>query len=210
MHTGKLNELPCDKANIPEQLKQGPKEEDLAIRCLMKLCWSSVQKFVRGYRGNEQDGEDIFMEALTEVVRQVKSGEFRGEAAITTFLISVSKNMWLSRLRKWGREVYPSEEDSEGEKWTPSQVATFVAEPDNADKLEQIAQFLEVSLGQACKEILLLDMEKYRTKEIVELLEGFSNPASIDNKRSQCRKKLKRKLATEKGLRQWLEELIDK
>lgn len=197
------------KAEIPQSILQGGKSEEVAIQCLMQLCWKSVTRFVNRKGGTYQDGEDIFMEGLTEVITQLKLGKFRGEAAITTYLISVCKKMWYNRLRKLKREVYESE-DEEGVRTTSlSRVATYLNEPDNQDKVAQISQFLETSLGSTCKEILLLEMERYKTKEILELLDGYSNPASIDNKRSQCRKKLRKKLADFPSLQEWLDELIE-
>lgn len=199
---------PCNKAEIPGQIRAGGIQENEAIACLMKLSWEKVIKFVRSKGGSLQDGEDIFMEAISTVVIHVKSGRYREDANIETYLISVARNMWLNRLRKVKREVSLNTNQEEGGVEISTNIQ-FLTDPENRDKVSHIKKFLENVLGENCKKIILLDMEKYRTKEMVNILEDYNNPASIDNKRAQCRKKLKRALKEQSGIRIWFRELSE-
>ena len=43
-------------------------------------------------QGSQQDGEDVFQEALIAFINLVKSGKFRGEASLQTTFVAISRN----------------------------------------------------------------------------------------------------------------------
>ncbi len=197
------------KGEISAKIREGGVAENEAIEFLLKYIGGRVAQFVSRRGGSLEDAEDICMEGLTTVILDVKSGKFRGEAAITTYLVSVCKNMWLNKLRKLKREVYLKPDQTEIMDIELSMATVFVSDPENKDKLAHIATFLAHVLGENCKKIIMLDMEKYKTKEIVNMIDDYNNPASIDNKRAQCRSKLKRELSKNEEIRLWFQEISD-
>lgn len=83
-------------ADLLRQLKN---EENAAFARLYENCFTSVAKYVRRNSGNEQDAEDIFQEAVIILLNKLKQPDFFLTASIKTYLLSISKNLWLKKLR---------------------------------------------------------------------------------------------------------------
>lgn len=82
--------------NLLNQLK---KEENAAFDRLYESCFPSVAKYVIQNSGSEQDSEDIFQEAVIVLLTRIRQPKFILIASLKTYLFSISKNLWLKKLR---------------------------------------------------------------------------------------------------------------
>lgn len=145
--------------------------------------------------GNKDDGADIFQEAVLVLIEKVKTGQFRGDSSIKTFLAAIARNLWLHELRTRSRRnnrevIYMTGEDKNEEP------ETFFWDHENTNALIRLLE----QVGDPCKKILTGFY--YEEKTMKELLSEFSyeNEQVLRNRKSRCMKKLKEILLTDEYL----------
>src|SRR4249919_570238 len=79
---------------------------DAAIKYLYRNNYLLTAAYIRQNNGSEQDAEDIFQEVILVFIEIVKQDKFRGESSISTFLYSITRNIWLNELKKKDRSRY--------------------------------------------------------------------------------------------------------
>lgn len=153
--------------------------------------------------GNRDDGADIFQEAVLVLIDKVKTGQFRGESSIKTFLFAIARNLWLHELRTTSRrsnreKMYMSSEEKMEERPYP------LLEQGNISALEKVME----QVGDRCKKILT--GVYYEDKSMRELLEEFDyeNEQVLRNRKSRCMKKLKELITTDTVLLRTLKSLL--
>src|SRR6185436_11226786 len=92
-------------------LSQLIKEDNAAFERLHKDCFPIVAKYVKQNSGSRQDAEDIFQEAIIVLLNNIRHPGFQLTASLKTYLFSISKNLWLKKLRA-GRPVTIADEYS--------------------------------------------------------------------------------------------------
>lgn len=55
-----------------------------------------IAHYVKQNKGNEEDAQDIFQEAIIVLVGKVKKPDFILTATLSTYLFAISKNIWLN------------------------------------------------------------------------------------------------------------------
>lgn len=68
------------------------------VRSLYENYFEGVIAHVCMNGGNRDDGADIFQEAVLVLIDNVKTGQFRGDSSIKTFLFAIARNLWLHEL----------------------------------------------------------------------------------------------------------------
>jgi len=152
--------------------------------------------------GNREDGSDIFQDAVLILIEKVKSGQFKGNSSIKTFLSAIARNLWLFELRTRSRRknretLYTNLEDT-----TTGTEEVFFSNKQHLD-LEII--FNEI--GETCKKILTgFYYEEKSMKEILTEVD-YENEQVLRNKKSKCMKKLKELIQNNNSLIQNLTPL---
>jgi RNA polymerase sigma factor (sigma-70 family) len=167
-------------AEIIRGIANGGKAEDQSFRSLYQQYFRMIEDFVLKNNGNSEDGKNIFHDAIINLYEQVKSGKYQPTAKLSTYLYSVSRNLWFNELKKKKREFAFRE--------TQSIIETDDI-PSNRtienDKRTFINQLLDKLKGD-CKQVLLYAIfEKMSMKEIYEKM-GFQNEQVARNKKSKC------------------------
>ncbi len=81
-------------------LIQGIRKQDSTIlQYIYRKYYPSVEHLILKNRGDKQDARDIFQEAIIIVYRKSLDPEFLLESSLKTYLISISKYLWLKDLR---------------------------------------------------------------------------------------------------------------
>jgi RNA polymerase sigma factor (sigma-70 family) len=159
------------------------------VRYLYQRYFDSIVAHVSAHGGSNEDGADIFQESLLVMIDKVRSGLFRGESAVGTFLVGIAKNKWLhesrTRTRRKNREtIYSGSADQE-----------IVLTP-GLKQEEAVHGFEKLmrELGDVCRK--LLTGFYYEDKSMRELLAEFDyeNEQVLRNKKSKCMKRLKEML----------------
>ena len=152
------------------------------IRQLYLNYYSLLSQYILKNGGNAADAEDIFQDVIIAFVNMVRSGKFRGESAIQTFLYSLNRNIWLNELRRKMREE---------KREIHYEALLAKAQPDIHVALEyqqstkQLMTLIE-QLGTVCKKILLMFYyDNHSIKQILATLD-YENEQLVRNKKSKC------------------------
>lgn len=189
-------------AEIVGNILLGGKAEDSSLKFLYKQHFAAVIKLVTTNKGTHEEAKDLFHDALTAFYEQVKSGKFKGESGIGTYLYAIARNMWLNKLkRNTYRTAYEKTLADEGEPLEPHAHDALVAH----EKANTVLQVLTL-IGDECKKILLLAIyESLPMDEIAEQM-GFKNAQNARNKKLKCSNRLKELLEEKPQIRQMLSE----
>ncbi len=86
-------------AELVADLRQTVKIND-AIKFLYKDYYSLLENYIINNNGNKDDAADIIQETIIAFIEIVEANKFRGESSVKSFLFSITRNMWLTELRK--------------------------------------------------------------------------------------------------------------
>jgi RNA polymerase sigma factor (sigma-70 family) len=176
-----------DEISNDQRILAGIFSNDLnaIIHQLYKQYSGMVIAYIITNQGSQQDGEDVFQEALIAFINLVKSGKFRGEASLQTTFVSISRNIWLNEQKK--RKSL----DTRGKLFENARQP----EADPASQLlqrEVSEQFLNLMsrLGESCKSLLtMVYYENLSNKDILERTH-YESEQVIRNKKYKCMKEL--------------------
>lgn len=170
-------------------IKSG-KDLDKALDFIYRNYFRMLQTIILNNSGNEEDAQDIIQEALVAFLDMVRNDRYRAEASVKSMLYTVTRNLWLTELRRRGsaekRDVYFGGQKDNIEKDVTDQIAY-------REGLKLVAEVFE-SLGETCKKILtLFYFENYSMKEILEEV-NYENEQVLRNKKYKCQKELIRQV----------------
>jgi RNA polymerase sigma factor (sigma-70 family) len=192
-------------AELTEALKDR-RNMDRAVRILYQEHAAVTRSFIMGRGGSEQDADDIFQETVISFIDTVQKGKFRSESSIRTFLISISKNLWMNEMRKRSRadnrdKVFEIGRDQED---------AGVGEAIGDRELKQELQKMLDGLGDACRKILtLFYYENLSMKEMVTHLH-YENEQVVRNKKYKCLQQLTGMLKENPVAARQITELINR
>ncbi len=159
-------------------------KEDSALAFLYKKVLPKIKHYILGNSGNEDEAFDIFQDAMLVFYKQVKMDKFKEEYEIAGFIYSVSRNLWINRVKQKNRSVS-----------MPEGMAVEAPEPGLLDGMitkerEEYIMKLLSELGERCKELLLYSIyHKFSMKEICEKM-GFSTEDAAKTRNYKCKQKL--------------------
>lgn len=175
------------QVDLIEALKQP--DIDAPVRQLYDHYFEGIVAQICVNGGTREDGSDIFQDAVLVLIEKVKSGTFRGESSIKTFLSAIARNLWLYELRTRDRR-------KKREKFfvdSGDTVATASFPLHESGTQEQLVDLFK-DIGDACKKILTGFY--YEKKSMRKMMEEFDyeNEQVLRNKKSKCMKKLKEEI----------------
>ncbi len=177
-----------------DQIISGLGGTDLAVpvKALYDMFYKDIVEFVQIKGGSEEDGADIFQEAIVILIDEIREGNFRGASKLKTFLYGISRNLWLMELRTRERRKKREENYMYAE--------PLVVEAKIPDKEMGALEILFGKVGDVCKKILL--GVYYENKSMKLLLKefDFKNEQVLRNRKNLCMKKLKELLSTDEAL----------
>lgn len=135
--------------------------------------------YVKTHQGNEQDGEDIFQDAVVIFDRKIRAGQFEGKSSLRTFFISIVKFHWIGHRRKYGTPAEPNPKRDEPDDENPE---ILIMDKERANAIEQVLE----QIGERCKEILKLYKLALSMAEIAQRL-GISSPEQAKRDAYRCR-----------------------
>jgi RNA polymerase sigma factor (sigma-70 family) len=164
-----------------------------AIRFMYDGYYRYLENYVLQNSGNGDDAADIIQETFLVFIKIVEENKYRQESGVKSFLYSIVKNLWITELRKRKsmgirNEIFENTKESV----SPDISYNLVKHESN-----QLIMELFQSLGEKCKNILLLFYyENLPMKEIMEK-EDFSSEQVLRNKKHKCLKSLIEKVQSD-------------
>ena len=147
--------------------------------------------------GDPEEASDALQDALISVYR--RAGQFRGDAAVTTWLHRIVVNASLDRLRRRAVRPWvplPEESGESGDRATLTDRAALVDPRDALDAREtaiEISAALEELPPDQRTAIILVDLEGWSVEEAAAIMECPTG--TIKSRCSRGRAKLARRLA---------------
>lgn len=143
-----------------------------------------VKKMVLKNNGSKQDAEDIYQEALIILFRKVQEGNFVLSSSLNTYLYSVCRYLWSDTLKKQNKKI----EFEKVESFIPDEE---IEKDNHKESQYRIAEKAFQSVGEKCKELLVLFYHKNQGfKQIAKDL-GFASENVAKNQKYRCLEKAK-------------------
>lgn len=177
-----------------EDLISGLDRTDLSVpvKALYEMFFRDIVEFVQIKGGSEEDGADIFQEAIVILIEEIREGKFRGDSKIKTFLYGIARNLWLMELRTKERRKKREENYMYAE--------PLVEEAKISGRESGALEKLFSEIGDVCKKILIGFY--YDNKSMKMLLNefDFKNEQVLRNRKNLCMKKLKELISSNPAL----------
>lgn len=169
------------------------KEINGAIQYLYSTHYRYLERYVRQNNGDEDDAADIIQECFLVFIKLIEENKFRQEASIKSYLYAITKNLWITELRKrksmtMRGEIYTHEKEA---------IETDISSTLIKNESHELIMGIFKELGEKCKSILYkFYYEDLSMKEIM-MLEDFSNEQVLRNKKHKCLKGLIEKIQSD-------------
>ncbi len=139
-----------------------------------------VINHVRQHGGNDEDGKDIFQDAMITFDENIRGGRFEAKSALRTYFVGIAKGQWFNKYRQRKNhniELQPTHYDEA----IPSVEAEIISE----ERKSLIEQALS-QIGERCKSILDMYKLSYNYQEVAATF-GFSSPEMAKKESYRCR-----------------------
>jgi len=186
---------------IVEGLQESEHLEDAILKYLYSTCYPKVRIYVLSKGGNNEEAKDIFQDSIIVFYQNVKAKKFEQKAKISTYLITLARNMWINRKKRLAK--IDTLENLESKSQTDSLPIDQLIETERNEFVMELLQ----ELGDDCRKILTLSIfKKLSMKKISEIME-YQNEQVARNKKSKCLKYLKNALQKSANLSKIFKEL---
>jgi len=169
---------------LANNIKAGGRMEENAIRYLIQRNYPLLEQFILQNKGDKADAEDVFQEALTALVVNIRKDRFKGDSSIHTYLFAIGKGIWYKRFRKRNRQR-DRETSIEMEETDTETAEVHLLNEEQNQVLKQVFG----QLREKCADVLFLWASSYSMKEIAERL-GYGSAQVVMNKKNKCLKQL--------------------
>jgi len=162
--------------------------ENWALDVLYKRHFGLVQKFIVNNSGSRDEAQDIYQEAMIVLCEKLADHTFQLQCAVSTFLYSVSRRLWLKHLRDEGRKGLVREEHD-----MISEDAGLLADGflETEARLKQMEEGMKL-LGEPCATILKDYYAANMSMEAIAEKFGYTNADNAKNQKYKCLQRLKK------------------
>jgi RNA polymerase sigma factor (sigma-70 family) len=184
---------------IIQAIREGKDEK--VVASLYSNILPVLTKYICMNKGTPEDAYDLFQDALLIFVKMVATNKFDSDKyQIYPFILTVTKNLWINKVRKKGRGIRWEKTKLEEEE------DMLILENMIDDERKKVLDLLFSSLGKSCIEILtLFYYQELSMKEIAEKM-NLKSADVAKLKAYRCRKELSNKVASNNYLLEQLKK----
>lgn len=160
-----------------EVLSQIRKGDAKVVDYLYKKHYRMIVNYIQKNSGSEEEAKDIFQESIVVFWQKAASGNLVLTSKISTFLFSISQNLWrkeLDRKSKTSGEMIEHSESMQHEK---------------EEKIKIIHHSLD-KLSDTCRDILIYYYFEDRSMAEIAQIMGFANADTVKSKKYKCKQEL--------------------
>ncbi|HVS98575.1 MAG TPA: sigma-70 family RNA polymerase sigma factor [Puia sp.] len=171
-----------------QDLLEGLAQNDRkAIETIYRQHYNMVQSMILSNSGYPEDARDIFQEAMIVLYEKARSGSFKLNSQLKTYLYSVCRRLWLKRLNQ-AQRVSPEVEDLQEKLAVEEDIERHEQHSRDFAAMEQAMN----SLGEPCKS--LIEAYYLDRKSMVEIAGefGYTNADNAKNQKYKCLMRLKK------------------
>lgn len=142
-----------------------------------------VKAYIISNSGNKDDALDIFQDAIVILCKQIRENRYNSKYEIAAFLYTVSKNLWINKVKKDNRQTEFSENFKEAEHHDfTDDIIT--------DQKASILQKAIRELGKKCFELLQYAFYQKLSGEEICAKMGFATVNAVKTQKYKCKQKL--------------------
>jgi len=184
---------------ILQALKSGQDRD--VLKYIYNVHFPKVNRYIKHNSGDQDAAFDIFQDSIMVFYRYVKEDKFDPKFDIGAFVFTVSKNLWINRLRKKSREVIQHEYVDLSD--TGVSILDHII---TREREEAVSEVL-TKLGERCEELLRYSIfYRMKNSEICEKM-GFSTENAVKTRKYKCMQKLISYIEERPGLKNTLQKL---
>jgi len=188
--------LKYSKEHIVEAIRQRKDREVLAA--MYREIYPKVARYVTGNSGSEDDSKDVFQEAILVFYQLVITERYNRIQDITGFLIKVSRNIWINKVKRTKKEV-SVELLAEHEDYAPSPLISMIM-----NEKWSAYHILFNNLGSKCREMLTYSIYQKLSMKEIALKMSLSNENAAKTQNYRCKQKLMEIVSANKDLKDLL------
>jgi RNA polymerase sigma factor (sigma-70 family) len=173
------------------------------VKFLYDNYFEAVVSLVQMNGGSADDAADIFQETVMILIDKVKSGQFRGDSSIKTFMMAIARNLWLQEMRSRNRRDARETKYGYGGPETEEAEMRLFSKENN-----KMMNVVFEAVGDVCTKILVgFYYEELSMKTLLEKF-NYESEQVLRNRKSKCMKKLKDLFTDKPDLTQQLKNLV--
>lgn len=157
-----------------------------ALKILYKNNYHMIEVYIRKNSGSKEDAKDVFQDSVIVLYKNLKKDSFELNGKISSYLYSISRNIWLKKLRD--TKITTSTIEDHGDSFVHD---TNVLEDIEYSENQKMIGNLLLQAGERCKILLrAFYYEKLSMKKIASS-QGYSNEQIAKNQKVRCLKKIR-------------------
>lgn len=177
----------------------------LKMLYLDKVVNATIARIIADYN-SRLDADDVLQDAVILLDEMIRSGRFRGDSKLSSFLIGIAKNIIRNGLRNADKVVYKEEitENSSETEDSPEDYLLVQERSENEQKRDQLLHDALGELTARCREVITLYYFKsYSMAQIAEERK-LSSAKQAKKDAHDCRQMLKTLVASRPALSNFL------
>jgi len=174
-----------------EIIKDLKGENNKAFGQLYKEYFGMVKHFVTKNNGRVDDAEDIFQDTMLVLVAKLQQDNFELTACIKTYIMAISKNLWLKRLRTAYRET--EFRDIHNNLFYEEINSAIEEEKSYKDKIQNYLH----KITTHCQGLIHDIFFKEKSIEQIQIQYGYSTKHNAQNQKHKCIEQIRKVKAQE-------------
>lgn len=172
-------------ADLITAIKTGS-DIDNAIGFIYRNHYRLLENIVLTNSGDKMDAQDLIQEVLVLFVEMVQKEKYRGEASVKSFLYTLTRNQWITELRKRGSDSKRNELFENSRDRVEEDITSYLTYREAQNTVSELFE----RLGTTCKQILtLFYYENLSMKDILKQT-NYENEQVLRNRKYKCLKEL--------------------
>ncbi len=155
-------------------------ESNTAFGQLYKAHFGMVNRFVIRNNGRTADAEDIFQDTMLVLIQKLRQDNFELTASIKTYIMAISKNLWLKKLRTSYREIEFT--DTHDNQFYEEISLAIEQEKSYKDKLQSYLHKITIH----CQGLIHDMFFKEKSIEQIQKDYGYSTKHNAQNQKHKC------------------------
>ena len=174
------------------------REMDAAIGFIYKNYYGLLEYYVVNNKGTKEDAADVIQETIVAFIEIVENNKYRGDASVKSFLYSITRNLWLSELRKRNSADNRNRIFEKGKDEIEEEAVSQLIK----SEYHKAIQDMFVRLGEKCKQLLtMVYYEDLSMKDILDKTTDYQNEQVLRNKKYKCMKQLEQMIEDNQDLK---------
>lgn len=157
-----------------------------ALKILYKNNYYMVEDYILKNSGTRDDAKDIFQESVIVLYKNIKKESFELNGKISTYLYSITRNLWLKKLRD--SKISTTSIDGYKDSFVQNSNAITAIEYSESQKL--IGGMLQKA-SEKCKNLLKAFYYEKHSMKTIAATQGYSSEQVAKNQKVRCLKKLR-------------------